>query len=368
MPCLNAPQSQSFKQPSFVVPRHSTTQIEKGGMSMPRKAGLVLALSSVVALLLVCGVPAYAQSSAASLSMISQKIDETTADNGFSAIPGSIKPATDLDVGEFSSPRMAVDVVLAPNHESELSDLLANVYNPKSNSYQHWLGKGEFYSRFAPSDAQIAPIADYLRASGLAVERSSSPFLVRASGPSSTVAAAFRTTLRSYRNPKGIEYFSNASEIQLPTSLASGVVGVVGLSNTVRLQSQVVLPLKHTSPPVPSCEAPYPTTAQLFAAVNFGTPFPFGYGGGPGCNGLTPSQDNSIYGAPHLGPRGKGAGVNLAVFELSAYQHSDIATWAQTFYGASYTPPLVDITVDGGPLSPVCPAGDTCPPDFNGYA
>jgi kumamolisin len=60
--------------------------------------------------------------------------------------------------------------------------------------------------------------------------------------------------------------------------------------------------------------------------------------------------------------------VNLAVFELSAYQHSDIATWAHYFYGARYWPPLVDITVDGGPLSPLCPSGDTCPPSFNGYA
>ena len=67
-------------------------------------------------------------------------------------------------------------------------------------------------------------------------------------------------------------------------------------------------------------------------------------------------------------PRGKGAGVNIAVFELSAYQHSDIDTWAQTFYGSSFSPPLVDVNVDGGPLHPVCPAGDQCPPSFNGYA
>jgi subtilase family serine protease len=318
---------------------------------MLRKAGLVLALSTVVGLLLVCSVPAYAQS---------------TADNGFSEIARSFKPTTDVDTGEFNSPQMAVDVVLAPRNESELADLLANVYNPKSDSYQHWLGKGEFYSRFAPSDEQIAPIADYLRASGLVVEQSSFPFLLRASGPSSMVAAAFRTTLRTYRNPKGITYFSNASAIQLPTSLASGVLGVVGLSNTVRMRSHVVLPMRHISP-TPHCEAPYPTTAQLFAAVNFGTPFPFGYGDGPGCNGLTPSQVNSFYGAPK-GSLGKGAGVSLAVFELSAYQHSDIATWAHNYYGAAYKPPLVDITVDGGPLSPICPSGDTCPPNFNGYA
>jgi kumamolisin len=102
--------------------------------------------------------------------------------------------------------------------------------------------------------------------------------------------------------------------------------------------------------------------------VNNGVGFAFGYGAGPGCSGLTPSQDNSIYGAPDLGPGGQGAGVKLAVFELSAYQHSDIDTWARQFYGPFYTPPLVDITVDGGPLAPICPTGDQCPPQYNGYS
>ena len=147
---------------------------------------------------------------------------------GFSAIPGSIKPTTDVDTGEFSSPQTGVYVVLAPRNESELSNLLADVYNPKSNGYRHWLGKGEFYSRFAPSDAQITAVTDYLRASGLVVTPSSSPFLLRASGPSSLVAAAFRTTIRTYRNPMGIEYFSNESAVQLPASFASGVLGVCG--------------------------------------------------------------------------------------------------------------------------------------------
>jgi len=263
---------------------------------------------------------------------------------------------------------MTVDVVLAPNNEAELSDLLADVYNPKSANYQHWLGQGEFYARFAPSKAQTAAVTDYLRESGLDVEESLSPFLVRVSGPSNMVETAFKTTLHTYRNPRGVEYFSNDSEVQMPAALASGVRGVVGLSNTVRFRSQVVRPAKQTAPAVPSCETPYVTTAQLFNLVNNGVGFPYGNGGGPGCSGLTPSQDNAIYGAPNVGPYGKGAGVDLAVFELSAYQHSDIDTWAQYFYGAHYTPPLVDINVDGGPLDPVCPAGDECPPSFNGYS
>jgi kumamolisin len=57
----------------------------------------------------------------------------------------------------------------------------------------------------------------------------------------------------------------------------------------------------------------------------------------------------------------------VAVFELSAYNHQDITSWAQTFYGSHYTPRLTDINVDGGPLAPdttQCPAGDTC---YYGY-
>jgi subtilase family serine protease len=297
------------------------------------------------------------------------------ASDSLVAIPGSFKPTTDVDTGEFSSSKIQVEVVLAPRNGSQLSDLLANLYNSESKSYQQWLAQGEFYSRFAPSDAQIAAVTQHLQASGLTVAPSSSPFLIRATGPSSVVAAAFGTSLHSYRNPKGITYFSNASEVRLPATLSDGVLGVVGLSNTVRVRSHAVrapfhaaLPQSISSAAPTSCETPYVTAQQLFNYVNNGVGFPYGYGGGPGCSGLTPSQDNSIYGAPNVGSSGKGAGVRIAVFELSAYQNSDIETWAHTFYGPGYTPPLVNIIVDGGPLAPICPAGDTCPPDFNGYS
>ena len=290
------------------------------------------------------------------------------AENGFSAIPGSLKPTTDVDMGGFSSAQMTVEILLAPSNASELSGMLADLYNPNSNNYQHWLGKGEFYSLFAPDSAQVTAIVNYLEGSGLEVEQTSSPFLLQASGPSSLVESTFRTSIHSYRNPRGITYYSNAQEVQLPGALAPAVLGVVGLSNTVRLHPHTVRPAKQTSPSGPGCETPYVTAAQLFNLVNNGVGFPYGYGGGPGCNGLTPSQTNSIYGAPDLGPEAKGKGVNLAVFELSAYQHSDIAAWADYFYGHGYKAPLVDITVDGGPLSPICPAGDECPANYNGYA
>lgn len=290
------------------------------------------------------------------------------AQNGFSAVRGSFKPTTDTVTGKYTSSQMEVDVVLAPSNQSALSDLLTDLYNPSSKNYQHWLAQGEFYKRFAPTSAQTKAVSDYLSESGLDVEASSSPFLLRVSGPSNMVERVFQTSLSTYRNPRGVAYFSNNSEIQLPASLATQVLGVVGLSNTVRFQSMRKRPVGWKTPPTPSCETPYVTEAQLVNELINGVEFPYGYGGGPGCSGLTPSQDNAIYDAPNLGPSAKGAGVNLAVFELSAYQQSDIQTWAQQFYGPHYTAPLVDITVDGGPLSPVCPAGDQCPPQYEGYS
>ena len=61
--------------------------------------------------------------------------------------------------------------------------------------------------------------------------------------------------------------------------------------------------------------------------------------------GLTPAQDNSIYGAPPASPRTTGKDATMGVFELSDYQHSDIDTWARTFFGPHFTPPLTDVKV-----------------------
>ena len=53
-----------------------------------------------------------------------------SAGSSFSAIAGSFRPTADLDMGEFSSPKMTVDVVQAPHNESERFDLL-----PEGSSY-----------------------------------------------------------------------------------------------------------------------------------------------------------------------------------------------------------------------------------------
>ena len=289
------------------------------------------------------------------------------------ALSGSAVATRDAVTGSYSSSRMSIEVALAPRNEARLTALLAGLYTKGSGTYHDWLAKGQFNARFAPAAATRAAVERYLSQRGLTVEASSSPFLVRAAGSSRQISAAFQTTLHTYAGSRGARFFANSTAVRVPATLALGVLGVLGLTNTVREQDMIAGPKPAaraaTSPSAPaSCETGYPTNAQLFGLYVNDVNFPSGFGAGPGCSGLTPSQTNSLYDAPNVGARGKGAGVTLAVFELSAYLESDIDTWAHTVYGPAFTPSLENVNVDGGPLHPKCPAGDTCPADINGYS
>jgi len=282
-------------------------------------------------------------------------------------IAHSVAATTDPQAGPFTSRNMTVQVALRPRNAAGLNRSLRAMYTKGSGSFHHWLAKGAFNARYAPTAATRNAVASYLRHAGLTVRPASSPFLVRASGSSARVSAAFHTTLRNYRSKRGVNYYQNTTAVRLPASIAGSVQGVTGLTNTVRLRKQVIRP---TAAPhaASDCKDPYPTVAQQFALLDNGTGFPAGYGDGPGCSGLTPSQDNSIYGAPHLGASAQGKGATVGVFELSGYQPSDIQTWAHQFFGNGYTAPLVDVNVDGGPINPACPVGDQCPPQFNEFS
>jgi subtilase family serine protease len=292
-----------------------------------------------------------------------------SATQSMAHIPGGYLPVSAPRTGQMSTSQMSVEVVLQPANEAGLSSLLSGLYTPGSADYGRWLAAGQFDSEFAPSQATVQAITKYLQGKDLKVQSTSTPFMLRATGSSAQINAAFATTIDKYRNSQGVSFYSNATPASVPASLAPSVLGVVGLTNTVRLQPSYQLTPAGSSGQgggEPSCEIPYPTTLAQLEAIPINGPFN-GYGGGPSCTGLTPSQTNSIYHAPNAGSSAKGAGAKVAVFELTAYNHSDITTWAKTFYGSRYNPRLVDINVDGGPLAPdtsQCPAGDTC---YYGY-
>ena len=288
-----------------------------------------------------------------STSIFSSNAYASVKANPYIALSGSYTPAgagAHVLGNHTSSAQLTISVVLQPSNSAQLDSLLANLYDPSSSEYHQWLATGEFDARFAPSTTASAQVSSFLSNAGLQVIASPSPFILRAQGSVSQVEAAFKTQVEDYQAADGQLYYQNASAVQVPASLSSIVLNVAGLYNTMRVRPH------------------YVTTRD--AAQKDGRAVP-NYGAGPGGSGLTPSQSSSIYGANKvysLGSRGQGKGATLAVFELSGYTPSDVTTYEHQFFGASENVPLVDINVDGGPLTPVCPKGDKCNPpnDYSG--
>ncbi len=259
-------------------------------------------------------------------------------------------PGARLRGSHATNQDLTISLVLQSRNSAALDSFMAELYDANSAQYHQWLGQGQFNALFAPSTAQTATATRFLEQAGLKVITSPSPFMVRATGSTARVQAAFKTHINDYVAANGRTFFQNDTNVQLPASLTGVVSAVTGLTNTAKSHSN------------------YITTAQ--AAKSSGKVAPK-YGAGPGGSGLTPSQTAGIYGANQvykLGARGQGKGTTLAVFELSAYTPGDIAVYEHQFFGAKENVPLVDINVDGGPITPVCPKGDTCNPpgDYSG--
>jgi len=213
---------------------------------------------------------------------------------------------------------LTFELVLHPNDQAGIDQLIAALYNPQSEQYQQWLPTGEFARRFAPTADQLAAVEDFLTKAGLdVVAGAPGPFLLRAKGSSARVEAAFHTHINNYRAGDGRRYFANATDPMIPANLSGIIDGVVGLENYTRLHTN------HTRTVSPH------------------------YGGGPGGTGLTPSQIAGIYLANPLYALGDhGAGRTLGVFELSNYTQGDISVYCTQF--SLTCPTLTNINVDGG--------------------
>lgn len=260
------------------------------------------------------------------------------------AVPGSEgTPATATPLGRHEGGAgMLVTLVLAPRGGDAMDRFIATLSDPDSSNYHRWLTTGEFNARFAPEASVRAAARGFLSGAGLHAAHSPSPFLVRATGSTAQVERALGTTIRDYRSQSGTEFYTNDAAASVPASLANDVVGVTGLSSTVRRHSSHI------------------TSASVAPA---GTRSP-AYGGSPGSNGLTPQQIEGIYRAKtvHETARGRGKGTSLGLLELSGYTPQDVRNYETQFFGSKQDMPLVDVNVDGGPVHPNCPQGDGCGP------
>lgn len=208
--------------------------------------------------------------------------------------------------------RISVAISLTPRSDKALDTFVANVSNPRSSSYGHYLTKAQFAARFGRTDAEVKQVKEYLRDQGLTVGKvHSGNLLVDASGTAAQLEKAFGTKLSTWKDAKsGRAFYANETAPTLPTGIAGLVSDVTGLNNRAQLHHQAT---------------------NTVAPRN-----------GPG-GGYTPAQ---LKGGYNVSGTYTGSGQKIALLEFDGFQQANITKYDTNYSLGSPTPTVSK--VDGG--------------------
>ncbi len=122
---------------------------------------------------------------------------------------------------------MHVTVALKLRNQDELQRLMASPHAPMSTQAA--------MAEFAPTQAQVQSVVNYLQAQGFShIQVSANRLLVSADGDAARSQSAFHTTLMAVTTRRGRHAFANTRDAQVPSALAGTVLSVIGLQNAVR--------------------------------------------------------------------------------------------------------------------------------------
>ncbi len=182
-----------------------------------------------VALLLV-GTLAYSSSS-------SNRIVNTVNASDLVQLAGTTHrmalPQFDQGAVPDSLPLEHVFVVLkrGPEQEQALQNLMAEMQNPHSAKYHHWLTADQLGSKFGPSKDDIDTVVSWLTSYGLRVNVvHKSGMTIDVSGTAGQMSKTFNTEIHYYK-VNGVQHLSNSSDLKIPAALAPVVYRVVSLND-----------------------------------------------------------------------------------------------------------------------------------------
>jgi kumamolisin len=219
--------------------------------------------------------------------------------------------------------QLSLSVGLQLRNLPQLEDLLAQLYNPRSPMYHHFLTAQQFVEQFAPTPDQVQQVKSYLQQGGLNITSvASNGLLIDATATVAQASALFQVTINNYVLGSNT-FFANANPPVIPGSLSSIIASIGGLDNSVKMH-----PLYH------------------FAGSGHGkSKLPLNL---PHANvsGYGSTELSGAYDATPLHQAGiDGSNQTVAVFELDGYQSSDITQYLQNYNLG--TPNISNVLVDG---------------------
>lgn len=205
-----------------------------------------------------------------------------------------------------------------PLHDSAgLDNFLAQVYDPASPLFHHFLTPAEFTARFGPTGEDYDAVKNFARTNGFVVTATyGNRLLLDVRGPASAVERAFHVTLKTYRHPtEARDFFAPDTEPAVDNTLP--IADVSGLANYSR---------------------PHPMSHRSTFAITTK------YGSAPNGFSYLGSDFRDAY-VPGTSLDGTGQSVGLLEFE--GYYTNDIVAYATLTGGGRTNIPVQPVYIDG---------------------
>src|SRR5665213_693685 len=232
---------------------------------------------------------------------------------------------------------MNLDVVLPLRDQAGLDSLLADIYNPASESYRHFLTVAEFTARFGPSQEDYNSVVRYLKGKGFTVTGGSRDGMeVQVKGTVSSVEAAFHVKMHTYQRPTEDGVFF-APDREPTVDLPFNLWHVSGLDNY-----SIPHPLFVSRTDYAAAHGIDPEDVVTHATT----------GSGPSASFLGSDMRAAYYGGTAL----TGAGQNLGLFEFLGTDLADLNTYF-TNVGQTNSVPITLLSTDGTSTSCVHTVG-----------
>ena len=233
---------------------------------------------------------------------------------------------------------MNLDIVLPVRDREGLQRLAAQITDPDSPMFRHYITPAEFTERFGPTQADYDTVRSYMEERGLKVTGGTRDGMdLQVTGTIDKVEKAFHVTMRNYKHPTENRTFFSPDR-EPTTDMAVKLWHVSGMDNY--------------SIPHPK----YVKRSDYAAAKGISVDAVVGHattGSGPSASFLGSDMRAAYYGGTAL----TGAGQHVALFEYYGTDLADLTTYYKNI-GQTNKVPVTLISTDGTSTS--CTAKQKC--------
>ncbi len=232
-----------------------------------------------------------------------------------------------------ASTHVPLTFILPLRNKEALEKLVQRIYDPTDQQhYGKYLTPEEFAEQFGPTKEDYDTVIAYANSLGLTITRTHpNRTLLNVSGPMRSVETAFNLRLHHYQLPNGRNFYAPSDNPEVPSYIASILHGIVGLDNHA---------VRRT----------FNRRKETKDGFSISKTASHAHPSGPG-GGYSPKDLLTAYNLTRVSANG--SNQIIALFELGAYQASDINEYT-SYFGL---PPakLKNILVDGGAGSGIDP-------------